>query len=184
MNTREINLLKNAGATGSVFPELETKLRVAAWWSLVGLLAFGIVLGTAYVVLNAQVAKMQDEKVRLTQSINAQSVKEGLLLSLEQRADLAGKALTAARPWGNLFPLLTQIGQASEFVSINVDEVGKVNVMFKLASVDDAVRVVSNIISLAQSQSLRLPQLLSFTVQNDATVAMGVSFVPNLTQSQ
>lgn len=180
MSNTEINLLKRDAHTNEFLLSFEENLRVAAWWSLIGLLGVGIIIGTFFVVLSARAHRLEQDSARLGQQINAQLVKEGILLSLKQRTVIAGKALDAARPWGNLFPLLAQITGPSDLRMLSVDEAGKVSVTIKVYSIDDAATIVANIIALTEQGSLRLPQLLSFSVHETGEVQMGVLFVPIL----
>lgn len=180
MNTEDINLLKQRSSQTFLPPGTEELLHRLAIWGLVVLLASGVFLGFFFALLTSRVQQLQAANDQYRSQINAASVKESLLLSLRQRIVIAGKALEAARPWGNLFPILAQIAQQSEFINISVDESGKVNATVLVASVNDAVRVVSNTIALTDVPSLRAPQLTSFAVQADGSVRLGLSFIPIL----
>lgn len=180
MASTEINLLKKSTASFGVTPELEEKVRLAAWWGLVGLLASGIIIGTIFLVLSSRVRNLETTNAQLAQQINAQSVKEGILLSLVQRTKVAGNALKAARPWGNLFPLLEVIAHDSNYRTLVIDEAGKVRLNFHIDNIDTAAEIVEHIIDLNSQGSLKAPQLLSFVVEEDGTVNMGVLFVPTL----
>jgi len=181
MANTEINLLhRRVGPDEEGLAHLESSLKIAAWWSLIALLGIGIIVGTIFVVLSTRIQQLERGKAQLIQQINAQSVKEGILLSLKQRTIIAGKALDAARPWGNLFPMLTQITDSANYRSLTIDDAGKVSVQLTLTSVDDAVIAVSNIIALTQQGTVKLPQMLVFTASDDGSVQMGMSFVPVL----
>ncbi len=180
MSTSEINLLKRSGNTLRTLTDLEDKLRVIAWWSLVALLAAGIILGTAFFYLSSRSDQLQSQSAQLGRQIDAQLVKEGILTSLKQRADVAKNALDAARPWGNLFPILSMIALPTQLKSISIDESAHVRLTMILGSVDDAVTVVTNMIALSGQHTIRAPQLISFVIKADGTVQMGVSFIPTL----
>jgi hypothetical protein len=180
MSSAEINLLKRDVSSSRSFSLLEDRLRIAAWWSLVALFATGIVIGTLFFYLNSRSEQLNQQNTQLGQQINTQLVKEGILASLKSRADIARKALDVARPWGNLFPILTQIASQNQLLSLTVDETARVNIVLKLGSVDDAVNIVDNVIALAGQNTLHSPQLLSFTIKDDGSVQMGLSFVPVL----
>lgn len=162
------------------FADLEDKLRLAAWWCLIALLAAGIVIGTSYFYLNAKTDQLNAKNADLGKQIDAQLVKEGILSSLKARVGIAKKSLDSARPWGNLFPILTSVALPTQLKSISIDETAHVNVVLLLGSVDDAVTVVTNVISLAGQHVVRQPQLLTFAIKGDGTVQMGISFIPVL----
>lgn len=180
MSTAEINLLKRVGGPARDFNDLENKLRLAAWWSLAALLGVGIIIGSTFFFLKARSGQMSSENTQMGGQIDAQVVKEGILVSLKERSDVAGKALEAVRPWGNLFPILIQIAPATQLKSLSIDETTRVSLLLSLGSVDDAVTVVTNVISLSGLHTVRSPQLLSFSIKDDGTVQMGVSFIPIL----
>ena len=180
MSTAEINLLKRDGGSLRTLTDLEDKLHLISWWSLVALFACGIILGTAFFYLNARSDQLQAQNAQLGRQIDAQLVKEGILVSLRERSDVAKRALDAARPWGHLFPILSNIAQPLQLKSVSIDESARVSLVMILGSVDDAVTVVSNVITLSSQHSLRLPQLVSFVIKDDGTVQMGVSFIPTL----
>lgn len=159
---------------------IEVKLRTVAWWVLVGLFGIGLIIGSLYLYFNAGIHQLENEQTQLSRQIDAQSVKEGILMTLKERAGIAEKALGAARRWGNLFPILGQMAQPTGLNSLSVDEAGRVSLLLRLASVDEAVIVVSNTINLSDQKIVRIPQLLSFSVQQDGSVQMGLSFVPVL----
>lgn len=180
MSNEEINLLKRDFSSVGVTAEMESKLRVVAWWCLIVLFAGGIVLTSVYFLLSSRVSQLQEDIKNVSIQINSESVKEGILLSLKERSDVAKKALDAARPWGNLFPLLARMTQSTQLHSLTIDESGKVSLLLLLPSVDDAVTVVTNIISMTQERVLRSPQIISLVVQQDSTVQLNVSFTPVL----
>jgi len=176
----EINLLTRDLGSARGLPELEEKLQIGAWWSLVALLGSGIVIGALFFFLQAKSDQSNTYNRVLRQQIDAQLVKEGILVSLKERANIAGKALAADRPWGNLFPILNAITQVININTLTIDETGKVSIQLKLGSVDEAVTVVTNMLSLANQHTVRSPQLLSFAIKDDGAVQMGMSFIPSL----
>jgi hypothetical protein len=180
MSNEEINLLKRDFSSVGVTAEMENKMRAVAWWSLIALFVVGIILTSVYFLLSSRVNQLQGDIKNVSIQINAESVKEGILLSLKERSDVAKKALDAARPWGNLFPLLTRMAQSTQLHSLTIDESGKVSLLLMLPSIDDAVSVVTNIILMTQEKVLRSPQIISLIVQQDSMVQLNVSFTPVL----
>ena len=180
MAASEINLINKRALTGPMayFTTIEPKIRVVAWWGLLGLLGTGIFLAFAFLFVNSRYRRLEEQKTQLTQQLRNASAKEGIVISLKQRINVAQKALDVARPWGKLFPLLEQIGPVNQFVTLTVDDSGRVNTIIEVQSIDDAVTIVSNTIGLSSEKMLRSPQLLSFSLREIGTVQLGLSFIP------
>lgn len=178
MSNSDINLIRKDVSSSRKFSVLEEKLRLAAVWLLGGVFVTGVAIGTIYLYINFRVRSLEVTKANLTQQINLQSAKEGILLSLKERTSVAGKALEVAKPWGKMFTVLQEIAPEEQYNSLTVDETGKVTTTLFLGSIDESVAIVLNLVRLVDERKLRTPQLLSFSLKEDATVLMGISFFP------
>lgn len=178
MSNSEINLIKRDVSSFRKLSVIEDKLRLVVWWSLGILFVVGVAIGISYFVISAKTKSLEAKKIELTRQINLQNIKEGILLSLKERTAIAGKALDAAKPWGKLFTLLTTIADESNYAALSIEESGRVTTVMNLASIDDAVNVVSNVIILVGEKSLRSPQLVSFVFKEDTSVQISLSFNP------
>ncbi len=178
MSEKDINLLHQKASSLELVGLLESKLRMAAWWTVSLLLVVGTVVASAFIIVSAQIRNLEASKQNLARDINAQSTKEGILLALKDRVGIATRALDAAKPWGKLFPLIASISPAGGFHSVTVEESGRVSADLALTSIDQAVEVVTSMVILTASRSLRAPQLLSFGLLEDGTVQLTVSFIP------
>ncbi len=179
MAQSEINLIKST-STGplGILGTYEKKIRQIAWIALLSLLGLGLVIGVSYIVINAQYRNLEERKAQVTQQLKAATVKEGIVISLKQRVEIAQKALDVARPWGELFPLLEDIGPIGYFVTLTVEESGRVNTVIEAPTIDDAVALVTSTLDLAQADVLRSPQLLSLSLRDSGIVQIGLSFIP------
>lgn len=180
MGSTQINLIRGEGGRLAGIMRLEEMLRRVAWISLGLIFASSIGIGFSYLVANNILKKREESNVRLSRSINAQSAKEGLILSLVDRTHIASRALSAAKPWGKLFTLLTQAAPESAYRTVGIDDTSLVTSTLELGSLDDAVNVVSNIITLANDRLLRSPQMQSFSMQENGNIQMTISFHPIL----
>lgn len=180
MASSEINLLNKRTVSGplGILTQLEPKIRVFAWWALLSLFGIGVILAVAFLFVNSRFQRLEAQKAQITQQLRSASTKEGIVISLKQRILVAQKALDVARPWGKLFPLLEQIGPVRQFVTLSVDESGRVSTIIEAQSIDEAVSIVTNTINLAGTKLLRSPQLLSFSLREIGTVQLGLSFIP------
>ena len=177
MSSSTINLLqKNTGSVREI-TELEDKLHAASLWSLGILVGAGVLIGASFLYLSTTVRRLETSKIDIGRQINQQSDKEGILLSLKDRTGIAAKALAAGRPWGDLFPLLTNIS-GSGFTQVSADEAGKVTADLNVGSVEEAADIVTTIQSLAADRSLRSPQLSSFIITESGQIRLSLTFIP------
>lgn len=160
------------------FSRVEEMLRIVSLWSLGGLFMVGLIVGGAFLYLPVQTERIQAQRLTIAKEINIQNAKEGLLLSLKDRVGIANKALDAAKPWGKIFSVLSDIAYEEAFSTVSIDETGRVSTGLELASIDETVDVVTNIMALAGERALRMPQMLSFALRDDGQVQLTVSFYP------
>ncbi len=181
MSDTQINLIQRDVTAMGKLSSLEDVLRKIALWYLGGLCITGIIVSGLIFSLRARIQNAQAQKIDLVREINTQSVKESILVALKDRISIAGKALDAAKPWGNLFTVLNTIAPSEAFTSLSIDETGRVSTSLELASVDDAVGVITNIMTLSSDRSLKTPQMLGFTFREDGKIQLSVSFFPIFT---
>lgn len=178
MNDTKINLIRRDVGKLREFTAIEDLLRRSTWWFLGGLLVSGVVIGGLFLFVRARVSQLEQEKARVVREINAQSTKEGLLLSLKERVNIASRALDSAKPWGKLFSMMQKISGDEFYNSISIEDSGRVQAVLNLPSVDEAVLAVTNMMGLSLERSLRSPQMLSFTLRDTGNVQLEVSFYP------
>lgn len=180
MGNIHINLIHGEGGRLAGITRLEDMLRKIAWISLIVIFVTSLGVGFSYFFMSRSLKAFEANNERLTQGIHEQSLKEGLLLSLVDRTRIASRALSAAKPWGKLFTLLTQAAPEVSYRSVSVDDTATVTSIIELSTIDEAVMIVTNIISLAHDRLLRSPQLQSFSMQETGKIQMTVSFYPVL----
>lgn len=180
MAKEEINFLKVRSTASGTLSRIERMLTVYTWWALGGLLTVGVIIGSIYLFVITRQKNLESRKGALLVAIREQTVKEGYLVSVKQRSQVAGKALSAAKPYGKLFPLLLTIAPENYFINLSVDEAGKSTVSLEVPSVDEAVMTVSNILLQVKEKQLRNPQMLSFYLKETGMVLLSFSFIANL----
>lgn len=178
MSNSEINLIQKDIRSFRSLSFLESRLRLATWWLLGALFVAGVSIGIGYFFINSRIQSLENTKIDLTRQINAQSPKEGILLSLKERIGIAAKALDAAKPWGELFTTLTEIASEDEFSSLSIDDTGRVVTSLTMQSIDESVTVITNVMRLFEERKLKSPQLISFAFREDGTIQISVSFYP------
>lgn len=180
MAKSEINLLNKASGNQATVVILEKILSKLTWGTLTVLCVLGVIIGSLYLYASTQQKRQDMRKAQLVASLKELASKEGILVSLKQRSAIAAKALNAARPYGELFPLLERIAPSEYFTNLSIDEVGRSTVTLTLPSVDEAVTVISNVLVQFDEKKIRSPQLSSFSLKETGIVQLSLSFLANL----
>lgn len=177
---REINLLDRSDPDGGKRASAEGVIRRIAWLSLAALFVSGIVTAGLFLFTRNAVVTLEGIKIQMLRDIQAQSVKEGLLLSLKERTAVASRALDAAKPWGKLFSILGGVAPGISFSSIAVNETGQVNASLELSTLDETFVVASHVMTLSAERKIRSPQMQSFTIREDGSIQLTLLFHPIL----
>ena len=178
MSDRQINLIaRNIGGLRQL-TNIESTLRRVAWWALGIVFVASCTAAASYLYARVRVQQLDGVKARVIRDINAQSIKEGLMLSLKERTTIAGRALGAAKPWCTLFTTLASVAAEDVFRTISVEDTGRVTASVELPSVDEAVAMMAHIMTLAQERKLRSPQMISFAFRETGEVQITMSFHP------
>lgn len=180
MSLLQINLIRRDVGRLAGLVRIEDTLRRIAWVGLLSVFVFGLIIGAGYIYAMRTLEATELRAGRLSRDINAQSAKEGLLLSLVERTAIASRALESAKPWGKVFAVLSQVAPSDSYNSVSIDGSALATSTLELSSVDEAVVVVTNIMSLTEDRLLRSPQILSFSMRENGIIQMTVSFHPVL----
>ncbi|MBI5449697.1 hypothetical protein HY948_05305 [Candidatus Gottesmanbacteria bacterium] len=171
-----INLLR----TKSDSPELEywaSRLRVAGYIGVAGLLVIGLLLGGGYLILRRETNSLEDKKSVLITRINQERTKEGLLLSLKQRIGLASKVGETQRSLGTVLDTINRIAETDQLVAITRDEKQQIRIIVKTKSVEEAAGVIANVLRMVAAKRVINPQLVGLDLGSDGSVRVTVAFV-------
>lgn len=178
MGNQDINLLKQQSSPVGNFVDFAQRAKTIAWWGLVSFLIVGVLVGSAFLYAQGMVALIKKTNEGLSARIRAQQNKEGILVSLKERAGVAQKSLNAVRPWGILFPLLLKMGTQEQYVAFQVDILGKVTTQFELSRIEEAIAIVKSVMAQENEKTIKSSELTSLNIRNDGTVTMAISFQP------
>lgn len=175
-----INLLT---PRAKVSPQLTTVGDVLAKWSMVGLVALLLVstLTTVfYFIVKARYTALVARRDQLRSRIVAEIGKEGLLVSVRDRARIAEKLLTGQTNWAALLERMNQIAPQPTLSSIVVDENRSVVLNTKLGAIEDAFPILTGLLGDVEAKKIFSPRIVSFQLDKDGLIKMVVSFVPIL----
>lgn len=178
MANNDINLIKNQSQVSTHLGDYEKITQKTAWWGLLLFLIVGLLVGSIYFYARVSLSQLEAENNKLNQAISAQNIKEGILLSLKTRTEIAQKALESVRPWGLLFPLLLRIAPAQVYNSFTVDILGHVTTTMQVDSIEEAITITRSAIVLSEEKLIKNPQLSSLIIKDDGKVTFGISFIP------
>lgn len=171
-----INLLR----TKSTSPELlywANRLRVAGIVSVGALLISGLVLGGVYLFLRKDTERLEQNKSELISRVSQERVKEGLLLSLKQRIGVAAKIQETEHSLGVVLDTVNRIADAKELIAVTSDEKQQIRIIVKTGSVEEAARVIANVLRMVQAKLVINPQLVGLDLGSDGSVRITIAFV-------
>lgn len=172
-----INLIRSKAKGSAQLAAIERSLRRSAIISLGVFVFLGVVVGGVYFFMSRQLQKADGIRQTLVSQINAAKTKEGLLLSIKDRTQVAGSVISGQRPWAGILDLLTTAVAPALVSNVSASEQNKISVGFSVSSLGDVVAPVAALIRLAHEGRLKHPELTSVQLGTDGTVAITASFV-------
>ena len=146
-------------------------------WALVIFIVSGIAVGGTYFFIKVRYDQLVSTKKELSQVIEQNATKEGLLASVKQRTALITKILGIQLPVGQVFDVLVTFVSPSEITEVSVDEKNNVSVLIHAVSIDEVISITDGLIKQATANRLRAPQLVSFGIGRTGGYEIGLSFI-------
>lgn len=178
MASNDINLLQAKTTLDPGEQALEEWLRMSALILLGILVVGGVLVGSAYWFLQTKYNALFGEKRRLTSAIASQAKKEALFLSVKDRVGVAQKVYTNRSSWSPVLNTITKITNVARLTSITVDDSKVVTITLTSPSLDDAIRLLNDIVQLTNQKQIRSPQLVSFQLDERGGLRVVISFMP------
>lgn len=175
--TNEINLLQTKTGNTAQLLVWEQKLKSASTVAVIALFSTGLILAAFYAVLRWERRTLEETKVRLTQDIEKQKTKEGLLFLVKKRAGTVSNVLAVQRPIASILDTVTTVSAPQEVQTVTYDEKGQVRLTVKAATIEAAANVVADMLRLVQEKRIVNPQLVGLSLGKDRSIQMTVAFV-------
>ena len=155
-------------------------LKKVSFGGLVALILSTVAVGGIFFYLRSQKDQLDRTKTTLSQSIQQNTNKEGLLLSIKQRVVIVDKIIGTQNPIGSLFDTLGIVVSPSQLTALTLDEHAEAVLTIHVKSIDDVITIVDSLLKAVQEKHARAPKLLAMTLTRDGTIEVSLSFVPVL----
>jgi len=145
-------------------------------WVLVIFIVSGIAVGGTYYFMKVRYDQLLSTKQELSQVVEQNATKEGLLASTKQRTTLITKILGIQLPVGKVLDLIVSFVSPSEITEVSVDEKNNVIMLIHASSIDEVISITDALIQQATANNLQAPQLVSLTIGRTDGYDIGLSF--------
>ena len=157
---------------------VETQFRSISYIVLIVTLVTGFLLGGSYILVRQRFSSLENTRKKLISQLNAQSTKESMFIALKDRIAILDKVFVMLRPLATTLDTTTSIAAPPLLTSLTYEDQGRMVVMVRTPSIDEALTVVGAVSTLAADQQLRVPQLQSLSMDKDGSIRLSVSFYP------
>ena len=179
-STGNINLLKTETTLPAAVQALQKQLRSVSIVVTGITVAVGLLVAATYGGIRLRHSLLTGNKGKLTQQINSQSQKEGIFLSLKARTDVVGNIMSVQKSWIPLLEALITVSLPPKLSSVIIDEEGKASIVIRAESLEEAASATSGLLRLNGERVVRLPQLVSLTLDKDGIVRLVFAFFPGI----
>lgn len=177
MEKRPINLFQNQMTFSPKLTVLERYLRMARNVFLYGIFGLGILTLAVYGIFFFQQRSLNTERQALYDEVKQEVTKEAMLLALRARISSLKKIMTYQISIAPYIDTALLIAAPPKLSSFSLGDANSVRITVEARNVDDAVTVVSSVISLANDRKIKNPTLTSVNLNKDATLTLGFSYI-------
>jgi hypothetical protein len=176
-SVNKINLIQNRTEVSPQAGIVTALFRKLSLWALVILIVCGLSVGGFFYFVRIRTEQLAVKKQQFSELITQNTVKEGLLVSLKQRAALTKKVLGVQQHVDIVFDVLTAFVSFDHVTNVSLDDTNTVSVIIHAGSIPDVISMTDAMMKLNATSRIRAPQLVSFTLGREGGVDVGVSFI-------
>lgn len=167
----------------------DTKANLTPKWQLVEkylllirqyLLGFTIIVGVVLVVLYGVIryrsGQLDTDQKQLFQTIQNQSVKEGLLFALRARIASLKKILDVQFSVAPYIDTTLLLARPPQLASFSIGENNTVQISVEFSDIGQAVSMMETVVKLVNENKIKNPNLTSLAVDKDGGITMGLSY--------
>lgn len=173
---KSINLFDTKTSLTPVWQMVEKYLLISRQFLLGFVLIAGCILVATYGVVRFRTTQLDAEQKQLTQTIQTQKVKEGLLLALRARISSLKKIMDVQFSVAPYIDTTLLLSRPPLLRSFTIGEKNTVQISVTLPNIGDAVSLMTNVVKLVNDNSIRNPNLTSLSVDKDGSVTLGLSY--------
>lgn len=180
---KSINLFDAKVSLTPIWQVVEKYLLISRQYLLGFVLIAGIALMATYGVVLFRVKQLDADQKQLTQIIQTQQVKEGLLLALRARITSLKKILDVQFSVAPYIDTTLLLARPPELTSFSIGEKNTVQISVKLPTIEGAVSLVERVVKLVNENRIRNPNLTSLSVDKEGSIMMGITYSVLLKQA-
>ncbi len=180
---RSINLFDTKASLTPGWQLVEQYLRIARQYMLWSVLIVGIVLVVLYGAIRFRSNQLEIEQKRLSQTIQHQNVKEGMLLALRARITSLNNILNTQFSVAPYIDTTLLLARPPKLTSFSIGDKNTVQISVNLSDIGEAVSMMEEIVKLVDENKIRTPNLTSLTLDKNGDIMMGLSYSVILKQA-
>lgn len=171
-----INLLRTRTSISPKLTAIGKELR------LVGVLLMSIVIGVgiltvvAQMILTKNYKEHQGLKKQMEEAIVAETKKEGLFISVQDRLKTIDTILSRTFPWDSALSAVLGLGAAHQIKSASIDDAQQVSVRIETDTFEEARSVIEKIVSYILQRTIVSPILTSLKLNEEGKIQLSLSF--------
>lgn len=173
---KSINLFDTKASLSPTWQLVEKYLIVARQYLLGFVCIVGVVLVVVYGGIRFRTQQLDGEQTQLSQTIQSQSRKEGLLLALRARITALKRILEVQFSVAPYIDTTLLLARPPQLTSFSIGEKNTVQISVELPTIGEAVSLMETIVKLVEEQRIRTPNLTSLTVNKDGSIMMGITY--------
>ncbi len=180
---RSINLFDTKASLTPGWQLVEQYLCVIRQYLLWSVLIVGLVFVALFGVISFRTNQLNAEQERLSQTIQNQNLKEGMLLALRARITALKNILTIQFSVAPYIDTTLLLARPPKLTSFSIGDKNTVQISVNLPDIQEAVSMMEEIVKLVDENKIRTPNLTSLTLDKDGAIVMGLSYSVILKQA-
>jgi len=183
VSEKSINLFDTKASLSPGWQLVEQYLRIIRQYLLWSVFIVGLILVVLFSVITFRTNQLEVEQKRLSQTIQNQNVKEGMLLALRARITSLKNILNTQFSVAPYIDTTLLLAWPPKLASFSIGEKNTVQISVNLSDIGEAVSMMEEIVKLVDENKIRTPHLTSLTIDKDGTIMMGLSYSVILKQA-
>ena len=175
MASQNINLLQTKTTLQPILGMMEQYVRIASMIVLSILFSGGILVGIAFFVFGQKRDSMKVEKEQLLSQVKKDVATESLLVMIRSRIAVIDKIIGKQVSYAPFIDTTMKIIQSYPLSSFSLGEKNTVAITVKVASIEEAMNVLTTIMEMEQKKEIGDPILQSFSI-GEEKIQIGLSY--------
>ncbi len=173
---KSINLFDTKASLSPSWQLVEKYLVIIRQYLLGFVCIVGMLLVVVYGVIRMRTQQLDVEQKQLSQTIQNQNMKEGLLLALRARITSLKRILDVQFSVAPYIDTTLLLARPPLLTSFSIGEKNTVQISVELPTIQEAVSLMEAVVKLVEEHRIRTPNLTSLTVNKNGSIMMGITY--------